>query len=279
MISQVAGGDAGLVIDDVRIQEIASVPPVADFTGSPLTGQAPLQVTFTDTSTGAVTIRRWDFDNDGVFEVLDGGPQELHEYTTPGTYSVRLQVEGPGGEDTLIRNGYVVVTQPAQVPVIVNGSFEDDPLPIFGSGRVDQGNPLSGWTVTDPARAGRNVQGMPYYNNGQNPHGLQVGFIKMLTSMKQTLHNFEAGRNYVLSLAVNARADFPTPTLRIKLGGAIVDTRAVQARQGADQHTLPFATISVPVSPGAGSHELEISQIAGGDAGLVIDDVAIQPVN
>ncbi|MCG8461712.1 MAG: PKD domain-containing protein, partial [Holophagales bacterium] len=255
-----------------------AAPPVADFSAAPTSGVAPLSVTFSDLSTGEVDERRWsfDFDSDPSFDLVTTEPTVTHTYTGPGTFSVRLQVEGPGGQGEVVRANYITVDAPPAVPVIQNGGFEANGSVIQGaSGRVDQGNPIAVWQVTDPARAGRNTQGYPYYNNGVNPEGDVVAFIKMLTSLKQTVADFQAGKTYRLSLGVNARAGFPTPTLQLTLGGSVELVQAIPALEGDGSHTQPFTTVAVDVSPGSGSHELVISQVAGGDAGLVIDDVHI----
>jgi len=61
------------------------------FSASPLTGDAPLDVTFTDFSTGSPTSYAWDFQDDGVIDsnVATGN---TFTYTIPGTYTVRLTV-------------------------------------------------------------------------------------------------------------------------------------------------------------------------------------------
>jgi len=82
---------------------------VADFSGTPTTGTAPLEVSFTDTSTGEITGWSWDFDNNGTEDSTDQNP--THTYTDSGTYSVTLEVTGPGGTDTEIKTNYITVTE------------------------------------------------------------------------------------------------------------------------------------------------------------------------
>ncbi len=77
--------------------------PRADFYASPTSGPVPLTVVFTNTSTGDYESSLWDF-GDGVTSTLTH-PQ--HTYTVPGLYTVTLTVRGEGGEDTLIRQGYI----------------------------------------------------------------------------------------------------------------------------------------------------------------------------
>ena len=62
------------------------VKPVADFTGSPTTGTAPLAVKFTDTSTNSPTSWSWSF-GDGATSTAHN---PVHQYADPGTYTVTL---------------------------------------------------------------------------------------------------------------------------------------------------------------------------------------------
>jgi PKD repeat protein len=88
--------------------EISSVPaPVAAFTGSPLSGSAPLTVAFTDQSTGSITAWAWDFDNNGVVDSTT--KNATFTYTAAGTYTVNLTVTGPGGSDDEVKTNYITV--------------------------------------------------------------------------------------------------------------------------------------------------------------------------
>ena len=87
---------------------VAYPPPQADFTASPRSGVAPLEVHFTSTVTGAVTAYAWDFGDGGT----SAEPNPTHTYTTPGTYTVTLTVTGPGGSDTETKVGYITVAYP-----------------------------------------------------------------------------------------------------------------------------------------------------------------------
>lgn len=102
------GSDTHTRVDYITVNE---PPPIAGFSGSPLTGPAPLTVTFTSTSTGAITDYLWEF-GDGITSTL---PNPGHVYLTPGLYSVSLTVTGPGGSDSLTRADYITVTEPPPV--------------------------------------------------------------------------------------------------------------------------------------------------------------------
>ncbi|MGB9132661.1 MAG: PKD domain-containing protein, partial [Methanosarcina sp.] len=79
--------------------------PEAAFTANEQTGQAPLLVAFTDTSTGQITSWKWEF-GDGTSST-ERSP--THLYTNPGTYNVILTVTGPGGAAQISAAGFIQV--------------------------------------------------------------------------------------------------------------------------------------------------------------------------
>ena len=99
--------------------------PVASFTGTPVSGLAPLTVTFTDSSTGtSITNRRWDF-GDGNITNYATATNPVHRYTNAGTYSVNLTVTNAGGSNSQLRSNYITVTAPPAAPV---ASFTGTPV-------------------------------------------------------------------------------------------------------------------------------------------------------
>jgi len=86
--------------------------PKADFTAEPTSGTAPLQVQFTDRSSGEIADWAWDFDNDGIIDSTEPSPSYIYE--TPGEYTVSLEVTGPGGSDTEMKTNYIEVTAPTE---------------------------------------------------------------------------------------------------------------------------------------------------------------------
>jgi PKD repeat protein/subtilisin family serine protease len=82
--------------------------PVADFTASPTGGPAPLTVQFTDRSTGEITSWRWDFGDGGTS--TERNPS--YTYQKPGSYTVSLTVEGPGGRNTKTAQNFITVEIP-----------------------------------------------------------------------------------------------------------------------------------------------------------------------
>ncbi len=84
---------------------------IADFSGSPTSGGAPMTVYFNDLSIGA-TGWSWDFGDTGTS--TDRDPS--HTYTSPGIYTVSLTVTNAVGSDTMTKTDYITVTAP-QPPV------------------------------------------------------------------------------------------------------------------------------------------------------------------
>lgn len=81
--------------------------PEADFRGAPVSGSAPLTVSFNNNSSGKIDSYEWDF-GDGKSSTA-GNPS--HTYTSPGNYTVVLTISGPGGSDTRTRSKYVSVSE------------------------------------------------------------------------------------------------------------------------------------------------------------------------
>lgn len=82
-------------------------PPVsANFSGTPTSGTAPLDVLFTDSSTGDPTGWSWSFGDSGTS--TQQNPQ--HTYSVPGTYTVSLTVSKSGVPDsTQTLTNYITV--------------------------------------------------------------------------------------------------------------------------------------------------------------------------
>ena len=92
--------------------------PIAGFTAVPLSGPAPLEVQFTDQSTGASPISyAWDFNNDGTVDSTLQSPKIT--LTDVGTYNVNLTVTNAVGTDDEVRTGYITVTAAPVAPTAV----------------------------------------------------------------------------------------------------------------------------------------------------------------
>jgi PKD repeat protein len=79
-----------------------AIAPTAGFISNPAGGMVPLTVTFTDSSTGTITNRFWDFGDSTTLNSTVIHP--VHTYSAIGTYTVALTVSGPLGSNTTIQN-------------------------------------------------------------------------------------------------------------------------------------------------------------------------------
>ena len=87
----------------------AASAPTADFTASPVSGTAPLAVSFSDQSTNTPMSWAWDFNNDGV---VDSTLQNSnYTYSVPGIYTVNLTASNAGGSNSMVKTGYIVVNE------------------------------------------------------------------------------------------------------------------------------------------------------------------------
>jgi PKD repeat protein len=115
-------------VEQGSVNATAAAPPVASFTTnpSPATGNAPLNVQFTDTSTdsdGTIVSWVWDFGDGG--NSTQQNP--THDYTIGGVYTVTLTVTD---SDALQDNDQATVTVIAMAPPVA--SFTTAPAAPVG---------------------------------------------------------------------------------------------------------------------------------------------------
>ena len=100
--------------------------PEADFTANPTNGTVPLNVQFTDQSTGGIISYQWNF-GDGNTSTLEN---PTHTYTTIGSYNVTETVTGTQGNDTLTENNYIIVTAPKALVANFTANSTNDTAPL-----------------------------------------------------------------------------------------------------------------------------------------------------
>jgi hypothetical protein len=92
------------------------------------------QITFTDTSSGPITSRSWDF-GDGT---TASSAQVVHAYTTAGSFPVELTVGNASGSASASAT-VVVATGPPLTSLLLDEDFSAGAIP-------------NGWTTSQPAR-------------------------------------------------------------------------------------------------------------------------------
>ena len=105
----------------LRPREIEVPPlvlPVANFSANATEGYAPLLVKFNELSENAEAVA-WDFNNDGIADSATLNP--IHEFTTPGTYTVNMTAINENGTDFKLAN-ITVSEKPAPVLPVANFS-------------------------------------------------------------------------------------------------------------------------------------------------------------
>ena len=144
-------------------------PPVASFTASPTVGPAPLTVTFTDTSTGNITSRSWNFGDGNTAVITTNGI--AHTYVA-GTYTVTQIETGPGGVTTNIQPSAITAltpyqawqvryfgstNNPAAAPTAdADGTGQNNLAKFLGG--LDPTNPASIFWITTLAREGNDLR-------------------------------------------------------------------------------------------------------------------------
>lgn len=120
-------------------------PPTADFTASPTTGEAPLEVEFTDLSdrgSASIEMWRWDF-GDGRLSSLR---RPTHTYADPGLYQVSLTVTSSAGSDTEVKTDYIYVTKPPAAEFTATPTSGDMPLRVeFTDESTPGSSPITQW--------------------------------------------------------------------------------------------------------------------------------------
>jgi PKD repeat protein len=107
---------------------LASAAPVTSFTSDIISGNAPLTVQFTDTSTNGPTTFLWSAPG-----ANQGGTSTqrnpVFTYPNAGVFTVTLTTSNPGGSNTTTRTNYITVVQGVQLPYAVAPPPLPNPFP------------------------------------------------------------------------------------------------------------------------------------------------------
>ena len=120
-----------LSFDVVRVV-LTLTTPVANFSGTPTSGTAPLAVTFTDSSTNSPTAWSWTFGDSNTSTVQNPS----HTYTSAGSYTVALTATNSGGNNTCTKTNYITVT--GSIPTVVGTGAV-----AYGTGAITPALPSS----------------------------------------------------------------------------------------------------------------------------------------
>jgi PKD repeat protein len=176
--------------------------PVASFTATPTNGNSPLDVAFTDTSTGSPTSWSWDF-GDGTTSTQQN---PTHRFTNTGTttrdFTVTLRASNAGGTSAAFTRAISVA--PAPQPTLT-ASF---------TAQKAANDPLT-FTFTDTSTGGTPTSWQWDFDNN--------GTID--STVQNPSHTYAAAGTFTVSLTVsNATSPPDTATQQVTAGNATTGT-------------------------------------------------------
>ncbi|RQD80259.1 MAG: PKD domain-containing protein, partial [Methanocalculus sp. MSAO_Arc2] len=147
-----------------------TTPPTAAFTANPTSGTAPLTVQFTDLSTNTPISWRWEYSTGGGWMQFSTSQHPSYQFTSTGTYSIRLTATNAAGSDADTKTGYITVTDFIPHPLYdeMHGVFRSGQW-IFAEG--EHWTPTHAWNRPQFGQGGDIpvvVDGTPgVFRNGQ----------------------------------------------------------------------------------------------------------------
>jgi PKD repeat protein len=161
--------------------------PKADFVATPLSGNVPLKVAFTDKSNGQVTSWVWNF-GDGQSSIEQN---PVHTYWTGGVYNVILTTTNDYGTSDVTKNQYITVVGDLVSKFGADPATGKAPLPVTFTDR-SIGSPTAWkWDFADGT-----------ISADQNP-----------------VHTFATSGSYDVKLTVTRGTDTDTSIQTINVGG------------------------------------------------------------
>lgn len=139
-VSNAGGSDSITREGYITVVDTATLP-TAEFSASPLTGEAPLSVVFTDLSSGNPSSWVWDF-GDGS-SATEQNP--AHVYTDAGSYDVTLVVANDNGADTMFKTGYITVSAAPEYKEITQNNITLKWMVSGSNLKVIVSAPTTGW--------------------------------------------------------------------------------------------------------------------------------------
>jgi len=202
------GSDTETKTGYITVTAPTNDPPVADFSGTPTSGDAPLVVNFTDLSTENPTSWSWTFGDGGTSVAQNPG----YTYNSVGTYTVSLTATNAYGSDTETKTGYITVTEATVSTcyvhdIVVTRKQAGPNCNGIGTIYIYDGNnnPLANATVeataTGPVGASfsgvTNSSGVVVFTTGKTRTGCDGEWCYEVTNVTHATNLYDAGANNV----------------------------------------------------------------------------------
>jgi VCBS repeat-containing protein len=246
-VTHTATGPCGS--NSVTYPVTACAPVTANFMANQTSGNAPLIVQFTDSSTGSPTSWSWDF-GDPASGTVDTSNQQnpSHTYSAAGTYTVKLIATNACGIQSQSKPGTITVCNPIQADFMAN-------LPRNGFAPLNvsfintsTGSPTSwSWDFGDPA------SGTADTSNQQNPS-----------------HTYSAAGTYTVKLTVtNACGSNNTKTM-----ASYITVNSVISIAAGGHHTVAMDSSNTVWAWGDNTYD-QLGECGGGTEAYSSTPVAV----
>jgi gliding motility-associated-like protein len=180
-------------------QWVKAQVPVADFLGTPVTGCAPLVVTFKDQSSGGPKFWNWDFGNGQLSNIQN----PVVVFSQPGIYSVTLVVKNGSGTHGITKTNYITVNPSPQADFTANITTGCVPVNVqFSDLSTDPAGSITNWDwdFGDGTKSTAKNPSKTYSVNGFYSISLTV---TSSTGCKSSI-----GRNRYIRIVSGVKADF-----------------------------------------------------------------------
>ncbi|RYZ53239.1 MAG: PKD domain-containing protein [Sphingobacteriales bacterium] len=177
VVSHWAVSDIGCVSDTIQRNVSLAQPPVANFTAATpyCMGKA---ISFSDNSVsngGTLTNWEWDFGDGSPHVNAATGAAQTHSYTTPGTYTVTLQVTSSGGcKSALYPKTITVGQRPAASFTFGSACLPYDALSFSNTSSLPGGGALTYQWNFGPAGAVSTATSPTYAYSAPGPYNVRL---------------------------------------------------------------------------------------------------------
>lgn len=243
---------------------VPSTAPVASISATPLSGPAPLAVTFTGNATGSVTTWAWNF-GDGT---SGSGKTVSHSYSSAGTYTATLTATGSGGSNSATTT--ITVTAPTVAAPVASVSATPTsgqvPLTVTFSGKWTGSATKQTWdfgdgsATTSSTSTASSVSAVKTYNT---PGTYTAKFTATGTGGSHTVTQTITATTKVPTASFSASATTGTAPLTVQFTDASTPTSAITSWAWTFGDSSSTSNTSTAQSPshtynGAGTYTVSL---------------------